>query len=521
MSSNNEENQNNNRPSFQQPPTLIEPIGADNDAESRIPYKDIIKLRLEDTDNVSSAASSCGEDDEDPEQTFDSILASDPAWSQPADDVRIQMVALLDHYFSDENLIKDKFLLKHVRRNKQGYVSVKLLTSFKKLKHLSRSDWRVTAFCCRHSKQLELNTSGTKVKRKDQLPQIDLPTTSIRTILAKVPPEEINMTVDQISEIFRPFGCLSTVRLIRPGKEIPLDLRNHTAKHPEIGGQTCVVVEFDKTEDCQMAHKTLGKKAREDNNGWEYNLLGSGRNPRRQIKKMKAKARDYLGYAGYDSSEEFGSSPYVSSRENSPEIRRRTFGGVQNRNNSFLSPSPLASPYGSRSNSPARNSSYNNSPGFQRRLTTQSTGSNDKWSLSLRKQVTSPLPGGSAGKTPTSPLAVPNNHTQFKANNNNEDTTPGSPWVRRRKDFLAASQGNTPIGSPCGSPTLGRKSLSPMPVNDSSPQSVVRLPRGPPDNATKGFQRLGGSEPQEMRVLAKLDILSSQVAAAVCDSQQN
>ena len=74
------ENQNNNRPSFQQPPTLIEPIGADNDAESRIPYKDvsehptlklltclfqIIKLRLEDTDNVSSAASSCGEDDED------------------------------------------------------------------------------------------------------------------------------------------------------------------------------------------------------------------------------------------------------------------------------------------------------------------------------------------------------------------------------------------------------------------------------------------------------------------------
>ena len=35
------ENQNNNRPSFQQPPTLIEPIGADNDAESRIPYKDV------------------------------------------------------------------------------------------------------------------------------------------------------------------------------------------------------------------------------------------------------------------------------------------------------------------------------------------------------------------------------------------------------------------------------------------------------------------------------------------------
>jgi len=63
-----------------------------------------------------------------PEQTFDSILATDPNWSQPADDVLVQMVALLDHYFSDENLIKDKFLLKHVRRNKQGYVSGTSLT---------------------------------------------------------------------------------------------------------------------------------------------------------------------------------------------------------------------------------------------------------------------------------------------------------------------------------------------------------------------------------------------------------
>ena len=115
----------------------------------------------------------------------------------------------------------------------------------------------------------------------------------------------------QISLIFRKFGSLSTVRLIRPGKEIPLDLRNHIAKHPEIGSLTCAVVEFDKTEECQNAYKNLGKKARDENTGWEYSLLGSGRNPRRQIKKMKAKERQLLGGYGYDSSEEFNSSPYV------------------------------------------------------------------------------------------------------------------------------------------------------------------------------------------------------------------
>ena len=118
----------------------------------------------------------------------------------------------------------------------------------------------------------------------------------------------------KISLIFRQYGSLSTVRLIRPGKEIPLDLRNHIAKHPEIGSLTCAVVEFDKTEECQNAYKSLGKKARDEMTGWEYSLLGSGRNPRRQQKKMKAKERQLLGGPyGYDSSEEFSASPYVRS----------------------------------------------------------------------------------------------------------------------------------------------------------------------------------------------------------------
>ena len=76
-----------------------------------------------------------------------------------------------------------------------------------------------------------------------------------------------------------------------------------------------------------MAYKTLGKKAREENSGWEYNLLGekfalktlliilfcigSGRNPRRQHKKEKAKELAYMRYGGYDSSDDFNSSPYV------------------------------------------------------------------------------------------------------------------------------------------------------------------------------------------------------------------
>ena len=50
-------------------------------------------------------------------------------------------VIQVEFYFSDANITKDKFLLKHVRRNKEGFVSLKLVASFKRVKHLTK-DWR-------------------------------------------------------------------------------------------------------------------------------------------------------------------------------------------------------------------------------------------------------------------------------------------------------------------------------------------------------------------------------------------
>ncbi len=40
----------------------------------------------------------------------------------------------LEDLFSDSHLAQDGFLLKHVQRNKLGYVSLKLLTCLKKVK---------------------------------------------------------------------------------------------------------------------------------------------------------------------------------------------------------------------------------------------------------------------------------------------------------------------------------------------------------------------------------------------------
>lgn len=55
------------------------------------------------------------------------------SWQPPDPELIQKLVAQIEYYLSDENLEHDAFLLKHVRRNKLGFVSVKLLTSFKKV----------------------------------------------------------------------------------------------------------------------------------------------------------------------------------------------------------------------------------------------------------------------------------------------------------------------------------------------------------------------------------------------------
>lgn len=171
------------------------------------------------------------------------------------------------------------------------------------------------------------------MRRRDPIPQIDLPTTSIKTLLIKLPDEDFNIpdsfySIEKTSSKLSGFGNLASVKIVRPGNELPQELRNHTVKHPELGHSMCAVIEFEKTDDCQQAFRILSRNIRilklqneaindpddlkidnlhleedsdddiegeletkrmtlpasitcEDINGWQVSLLGSGRNPRR------------------------------------------------------------------------------------------------------------------------------------------------------------------------------------------------------------------------------------------------
>lgn len=139
----------------------------------------------------------------------------------PNDELADRICSQVEFYFSDENIVKDAFLLKHVKRNKEGYVSLKLISSFKRVKHLSR-DWRVVGAALARSEKLQINSQGTKLRRVDPLPPFDQ-TAPSRTILAARLPVD-KLSVESVAAIFRPCGEIALIRVLKPGHPAPAEV---------------------------------------------------------------------------------------------------------------------------------------------------------------------------------------------------------------------------------------------------------------------------------------------------------
>ncbi|XP_023701047.2 la-related protein 6-like isoform X1 [Paramormyrops kingsleyae] len=189
-------------------------------------------------------------------------------WTPPGADLVQKMVSQVEFYLSDENLAKDAFLLKHVKRNRMGYVNIKLLTSFKKMKQLTK-DWRVTAYALHHSLKLELNKERTKVRRKAPIPESLLVQAPSRLLLVWNIPEPSHRgdvtqpprsSMEVAIAILSPFGTISTIRLIRPGKELPPEIRKYIHRYPELGCLDCVLVEYEDLGGAGRAYRELSRR---------------------------------------------------------------------------------------------------------------------------------------------------------------------------------------------------------------------------------------------------------------------
>merc|ERR1719384_1783600 len=189
---------------------------------------------------------------------LDDVKEEEP-YEDPDDDLCEKIVIQVEFYFSDANITKDKFLLKHVKRNKEGFVSLKLISSFKRVKNLTK-DWRQVAEAIeRKSIRLEVNDVKTKVRRLDALPEYD-ETTPSRTVVALHLPLE-RPTIEAVGGIFSACGDIVLVRILRPGNPIPADIKPFANKHPEMTAKVCALVEFERTEFALKAVRELNDMA--------------------------------------------------------------------------------------------------------------------------------------------------------------------------------------------------------------------------------------------------------------------
>jgi len=421
----------------------------------------------------------------------------DENWIPPGDELVQKIIKQVEFYFSDANILKDAFLLKHVRRNKEGYVSLKLITSFKKMKSLTK-DWRAVRHSIKQSSQLVTNEEGTKVKRVKPLPEYDETTPSRTVVVINLPMSE--PTIESIADLFNTCGDIALIRILRPGKPLPQDVKKHQTTHPELGTTVCAVVEFEKSESARKAveshniqdnwrngmqvatlSRCTPKKAKKDDkkekqkkdNTLSPNAVhtdgGDSENEdkgRRRRKKKNSRVEELTkdkDVSGFSSSSDVeGSSPSPNKRGQKNSNKQLSPKGGQN----HLSPgmSPKSSPHSSPRSSP--------------------------------RPIRKGKPGPSKFLSPkASPGASPELQ-RHKTDYSSDGSGSSSPWVQRRL-LLAAQDKTSPVlgGSPRSSPLMSRRMLDP--TNRpclADMDGIIRQPKGP--DGTKGFA-VGRGKPIE------------------------
>lgn len=222
--------------------------------------------------------------------------------------------------FSDGYLAEDGFLLKHVQKNKQGYVSLKLLTCLKKVNRLFltfcaaiwiktvqikkkkreqswvcpcllqikalTTDWYLTLAVADCSDLLEVNDECTKVRRKEPLPQWLMGSPTSRLLLVWNDSDDQRKETGatgaskhpslllKVLEKFTSPSSISSIWILRPGETLPKELQCYAKRHKELGQHVCAVVKFNQLEAVRRTFTALKEEEKMNEKGLQVVPLG-------------------------------------------------------------------------------------------------------------------------------------------------------------------------------------------------------------------------------------------------------
>eukprot|EP00775_Hariotina_reticulata_P003902 gene3902-4156_t len=188
---------------------------------------------------------------QDSEGSQGSVKHKDPAATAAA--VRKQV----EFYFSDANLPTDKHLLKQIHKDPEGYVPLKMIAGFKRVKALTK-DMAVVAEALQGSSLLALDDSKSRIRRITPLSTFDANDIIRRTVVAEHLSDQ--PTIESVTQLLSQYGEVVMVRICARGNSSKLPSwlgKAVDAINLNVGHGEYALVEFSSEDDCvQCVDKT-------------------------------------------------------------------------------------------------------------------------------------------------------------------------------------------------------------------------------------------------------------------------
>nr|XP_043620540.1 la-related protein 6A [Erigeron canadensis] len=210
------------------------------------------------------------------------LPATSTATAVLTDDLRDKIIKQVEYYLSDENLRTDKFLLKYLAKDEEGYVPVAVIASFKKMKKLTHHKSLVVD-ALKESSLLTLSSNEKKVKRVHPFPLSEVLDPELCTVLVENLPED--HTIENMKKIFSSAGIIKKITVHK--ENATRDPRKCSIEEKLLIGKLHAVVQYETIEAAENAVATLNNEQ-----DWRHGM---------RVKLLKRRVKNAQRKKGHDS----------------------------------------------------------------------------------------------------------------------------------------------------------------------------------------------------------------------------
>lgn len=156
----------------------------------------------------------------------------------------------LEYYFSDVNIIRDKFLMSEIKKNDDGWVKLSVLLTFSRLQQLTKDEKRIIEALKRtQSDTIELEEAEKQIRRKEKLPDVEEYKKDLELRTVHISGFPTDYTYENLLPFCQQYGPVDSV-----------NMRRHFKTRFFKG---CIHAVFKKVEDAKKVLETVPLKCKD------------------------------------------------------------------------------------------------------------------------------------------------------------------------------------------------------------------------------------------------------------------